>query len=65
MEDVLKVNVADLDTVTGSDFFPPLSSNIDIFRGVAEIETSSGRIRTAGEAPGVVQSVRQIIQTGN
>lgn len=48
MEDAFKVNVADLDTVIGSDFFPPLSSNIGIFRGVAEIETSSGRIRTSG-----------------
>lgn len=48
MEDVFKVNVADLDTVIGSDFSPSLSSNIDIFRGVAEIETSSGRIRTSG-----------------
>lgn len=58
MEDVLKVNVADLETA--SDFLracyflpPSLSlSNIDVFCGVAKIEISSLRIRASEGEPG-------------
>lgn len=46
-EDVLKVNVADLETVTGSGGFFPSSSNVDIRCRAAKVETSSRRIKSS------------------
>lgn len=72
MQDVLKVNVADLETVTDFDFFQGayffllFHSTTDIFWGVAKIETSSWRIKAPRKHPEIhrVQTARHVIQMG-
>lgn len=72
MQDVLKVNIGDLETVTdfdflqGNYFFLLSQSYTDIFSGVAKMETSFWRIKASGERLEIhrVQNVKHVIRTG-